>query len=174
MGRFPISTQAVTTVLVVGIALLWGLTADWCVWWRVGTAAVALIAVCFLAIREVNRARIKDRELREAFDQVKESAREGTEETRSEVTVEVRRLRWDMLSNFNEVRLLQERALEALDPTYERPNRVHLKASGGFGPITGPARLCVTRPTKLQRLRLQLMYLLRWIWGTHDAPPAEG
>ena len=174
MGRFPISTQAVTTVLVVGIALAWGLTADWCVAWRAVYAAMALVAVCFLAIREVNRARIKNQELREAFDEVKESAREGTEEARNEVTVEVRRLRRDMLRSLNEIQRLQERASEALDPTYERPKRVHLKASVDVGAITARARLRVTRATKLQRLGLQLMYLLRWIWGTHDAPPAKG
>ncbi len=112
--------------------------------------------------------------MREEFDEVRESIRASSDETRNALTAEMAQLRRDMLREFREARQLQERALEAADPSYERPKVVNLKASGSLGVLTGRARLQVILPTRKQRIRKRLIYILKWIWGTYDAPPAKG
>ena len=173
MRRLPISTRVVATVLVVGLALVWGRAAEWCVWWQAALAATGLIAVGVLTIREGNRARIKDQKMLDAQKAELQATRATIEEREAESVKRDQRLRQDMLRGFSDARQLQERVLAASDPSYERPQAAHLMGSvvGGGGSLGG--RLQVIPPTRWQRLRLRVMYIRKWVWGTHDdAPPA--
>ena len=173
MRRLPISTPVVTTLLLAGVALAAGVSADWCIWWRAAYIVLILFAVGLLGMREVNRARIRNHQMREEFDEVRESTRASIDEMRNALTAQTAQFRRDMLREFREARQLQERALEAADPTYERPLRAHATISADLGTFSGNLSLQIIPPTRRERLRLRLIYILKWFWGTHDAPSAR-
>ena len=176
MRRLPISTRVVATVLVVGLALVWGRAAEWCVWWQAALAAIGLIAVGVLTIREGNRARIKDQKMLDAQKAELQATRATIEEREAESVKRDQRLRQDMLRGFSEARQLQEQVLEASDPSYERPQvpqAVHLGGNivGGAGKPGG--RLQVTPASRRQRLRLRLIYIGKKLGGRLQGPPAS-
>ena len=174
MGRWiPLSTRVITTMLIVGAAFVWGRAGGWCVGWQVTFVVVALTVIGMLTIREVNRAQVKDRMMLAKIDalkaDLKESTRASIEESLKPVREEQQRARRALQEGLRTLQSLAERNLEASDPSYERPKRVHLKASLRAGSPTMRARLRVIQPTRRKRLQLRLMYVIRWIWGTHDA-----
>ena len=65
--------------------------------------------------------------MREELDEVRGSIRASSDETRNAITAQMAQFRRDMLRGFRQAQQLQERALEAGDPTYERPKRAHAK-----------------------------------------------
>ena len=112
--------------------------------------------------------------MRESLHELSESIRTGITESIEPLREEQKRAERRTGNRLDALQSLAERNLEASDPSYESPKVVNLKASAGLGVLSGRARLQVTPPTRRQRLRLRLIYVLRWIWGTHDAPPAKG
>ena len=173
MRRFPISTQVVTAVFLAGVALAGGVSADWCIWWRAAYIIVVLLAVGLLGMRGVNRARIKERQMLDRLNEQDDFVHASIEESQAKSAAQMNQFRRDMLRGFGESIEVQERILEELDPCYLRPLRDSGAVVGAAPEISANADLGPLPPRR-ERLRLRLMYILRWIWGTHDAPPAKG
>ena len=68
-----VSTRVVSAILVLSVALVWGRASDWAVWCQVVFAALALVTIVVLTIREGNRARIKDEHMLEEVWELRES-----------------------------------------------------------------------------------------------------
>ena len=173
MRRLPISTRVVATVLVIGVALVWGRASDWCVWWQVAYVVTALLIIGLLSVREVNRARIKERQMLDRLNEQGESVRASIDESQAKSAAQMNQFRRDMLREFGKSGETQQRILEAVAPSYERPQVANLAASVDLGGITINAAATLAPQTRREWLRHRLMYILRWVWGTHDAPPAK-
>ena len=169
MRRFPISTPAVTALLVFVAALVWGRASDWCLWWQVAFGVAAFLIIGLLVMRGVNRSRIENQRMLKRFDDVDEATRTTVAEAITPV-VEAQTKAWRRLTTqLNEIQSLQERTLEASDPSYERPNVLSLSATIEAGNVGMRASLQVVTLTRWELLRFRLVRALKWIWGTHDA-----
>ena len=173
MGRVPISTQVVTAVLVVGVALAGGVSAAWCIWWQAAYIVLILLAVVLLGMREVNRARIKGRKMLDRLDEqdefMREAIRASSEESQAKSATQLAQVRRDILRGFQAA---EERDRQAADPAYILPLSACGTVRSDTPAISANAELG-PRPPRRERVRQRLIYICKWVWGTHDAPSAK-
>ena len=186
--RQSISTPVISTILVVSVALGWGRISDWCIWVQVAIAITSIIVIVVLAIREGHRSQFKDKKMLEAIDKAMEKAMEKTRVDLNEslLTVanqlqnqqnrEIAKIRKDIQRGFSEARELQEQDLEASDPSYKRDSLrtvlvsvTSADAQMGANAELGDLPPSPPPPTTSERLWRQIVYALKWIWGTHEA-----
>ena len=109
--------------------------------------------------------------MREEFDLVHESIRANSDETRNAITAQLAQNRRDMLREFHAA---EERDRQAADPSYIPP----LSASGTVRLDTPAITISAHAelgplPPRRERVRQRLIYICKWVWGTHDAPSAK-
>ena len=154
MRRFPISTPAVTALLVFVAALVWGRA----------FRLVPLVAGRFWRggipdhwpTCDARRQPLAHREPGECSSGLT-TLMEATRTTVAEAitpVVEAQTKAWRRLTTqLNEIQSLQERTLEASDPSYERPNVLSLSATIEAGNVE-------------MRASLQVVTLTRWELST--------
>ena len=105
----------------------------------------------------------------ERLDKIDESLRaDNIAEAMKPVMESLKNAERHLANKLDEMQLLQERTLEASDPSYEPPEVVSLGGNISSGPGQTQGDLQVIESTKRKRLRLRLIYALKWIWGTHE------
>ncbi|MDE0002735.1 MAG: hypothetical protein OXQ29_08575 [Rhodospirillaceae bacterium] len=166
--RPRLSTPVFTTGFVVGVALVWGRISHWCVGWQVALAIVGLVTILLLTIRQGNREQINERKRRKQLDELDGSMRENVAETEQHLTQVQSDFERRLVSQLDAMQVLQERALERADPSYQRPVRAPAAFSFNTGEVKATVRVATRRRSWTERLRSRLAYGIRWIWGTHD------
>ena len=165
VSLFGILVSLVFSVYLVGA----------CVWVQASFLVVMLSIIVLLVIRKTNIDRIKESQMVDKLTEIEESTHrkieEKIEESDRRLDSRIAQFQNIVLRTFDRILDLQHRSLESTDPSYKRPGKVSLTASGSIsaGPASIQANLTVINPTRREIWRRRLVYALRWIWGTHNA-----